>query len=193
MRRSRLHSLGHLDWGYSLVELAVAMGVFSIIAVIVGAVLVSTITYTRRGAAGTEAQQLARLALSQMTQELRETRGGPDAVAVWPAGGEPFDAIGFVSARQDVAGRPFGTDGNGSPIWRTAVYYVFDRGRGELRRIARPWDGPLAVPAEDTGRVVARGVRDVSVSREHDMVRITMDVLAGRGTVRLETAIFPRN
>lgn len=193
MRRSRLRSARRADWGYSLIEMAVAVGIFGIIGTIVGAMLVSTMTFTRRGVSETEVQQLARIALSQMAQELREARGGAGTITIWPAGEDPFEAIGFVSAREEAAGRPFGTDANGSPIWQTAVYYVFDRGHGELRRIATPWEGHLTLPETEMGRVVARGVRDVSVSREQDVVRITMDVLAGRGTVRLETAIAPRN
>ncbi len=190
----RLFIVRRSERGYSLIELAVAMGVFGIIGTLVGAVLVSTISFTRRGAAETETQQLARLALSQMSQELRETRGALEAVTIWPAASdEPFEAIGFMSAREEAAGRPFGTDNDGSPTWRTAVYYIFDRGRGELRRSARPWDGVLAVPPTDMGRVVARGVKDVSISRVQDVVRITLDVMAGRGTVRFDTAIFPRN
>ncbi|MGH2359821.1 MAG: prepilin-type N-terminal cleavage/methylation domain-containing protein [bacterium] len=183
--------------GYSLTEVAVAMGVLGIIGVMVGAVVVATLTYTQRGAAEGEAQQVTRLALTHLVQELREASGGPEAITIWPAArDEPFEAIGFVSARQEISGRPFGADQDGQPMWRTAVYYVFDRERGELRRMARSWIGQLSPPSSDEvreGRVVARGVKHISVTREQDLVRIAMDVTVGRRTIRLDTSVVARN
>lgn len=182
-----------VERGYSLIEVAVAIGIFGIVGAVVGAILVSTTTFTRRGTTQVETQQMGRLALSHLAQELREAPDEAEGIVIWPANGGPFYAIGFVSAREEAAGRPFGTDSAGAPIWRTAVYYMLDRGRGELRRIAQPWDHRLAVPASEVGVVVARGVRDIGVTREGDIVRITMDVTVGQGTARLETSVYPRN
>jgi len=194
MRSSRPSGRGTAQGGYTLVELIVAMGISAILGMIVFAVVVFSIGFARRGAAEVEGAQFARIALSQMVRDLREARGGADAVAIWPEAGEgTFRAIGFVSARQEAGGRVFQTDGSGTPVWQTAIYYVYDPASRELRRIARPWEGTLALPSDDRGRVVARGVKAVRISRQDDLVTIALVATAGRRETRLETAVSLRN
>jgi prepilin-type N-terminal cleavage/methylation domain-containing protein len=183
--------------GFTLTEVAVAAGVFGIIGMIAGMIVVATLRYTRRATSETEIQQTARLALGHLQTELRESTGGPDGIVVWPAAADaPFEAVGFLSARQEVPGRPFGEGRDREPLWRTAVYYAFDRDRGELRRVAQSWTGHLSQPSFDEvrqGRAVARGIKDIRVVREQDLVRILVDVNTGSRTVQLDTAVAARN
>jgi prepilin-type N-terminal cleavage/methylation domain-containing protein len=184
--------------GFTLIELAVAMGVSTILAMLVFGVTTFSITFTRRGAADVETAQLARIALSVMVQELREAHASAQAVAIWP-GGEGAatnpspPALAFISARQEVAGRPFAIDGSGSPVWQTAVYYVFEPATGFLRRIASPWDGRFAMPSLADGRVVARGVRSMTIGRQEGLITIALVVHTGRREHTLQTAVLLRN
>jgi prepilin-type N-terminal cleavage/methylation domain-containing protein len=184
--------------GFTLIELAVAMGVSAILAMLVFGVTTFSITFTRRGAADLETAQLARIALSTMVQELREAHAGAHAVAIWPeaadaSGDTSLPALAFISARQEVAGRPFAIDGSDSPVWQTAVYYVHDPANGFLRRITRPWDGRFAMPSLADGRVVARGVRSMTIGRQEGLITIALVVHTGRREHTLQTAVHLRN
>jgi prepilin-type N-terminal cleavage/methylation domain-containing protein len=178
--------------GFTLVELVVAMGLFGIFGALLFSVLVFSVGFTRRGAAEVESEQLVRIAMSTMVRELREAPAS--AVAIWPGvRGEPVRAVGFVSARQEAAGRRFTTDTSGSPVWQTAIFYVHDPSSASLRRIARPWDGVLTLPPAAEGRIVARGVQGMTIARHDDLITITLVVNIGRRERRLETAVQLRN
>jgi type II secretory pathway pseudopilin PulG len=195
--RGRRSISGRHQAGSTLTEIVVAAGVFGIIGVIAGTIVLATLRYTRRATTEVEVQQAVRLALTHLQTELRESTGGPEGLVVWPpAADAPFEAIGFLSARQEAPGRPFGEGRDGEPLWRTAIYYVFDRDRGELRRVAQSSTDHLALPPISQvrqGRVVARGVRHIRVIREQSLVRISLDINVGPRTVQLDTAVVARN
>lgn len=194
MHPPRSRHVSRAESGFTLVELMVATAISGIVSGLLFSVFVTTVNFTKRGAAEVEAQQVVRIALSQMVKDLREAHAAGEAMAIWPeADGEWFHAIGFVSARQEVGGRPFETDRDGNPDWQTAIYYVHDRQRGELRRIAKSWDGTLTVPPTGEGRVVARGVKYISIARREDLVTIAFVINVGRRESRLETAVHLRN
>ena len=182
------------ETGYTLIALAVAAGVCAIIGSLLAAVLVILIRFNSRGASEVETERLARIALDHLTGELREAPAGTGTFAAWPwDDGQGFRAIGFVSARQETGGRPFAADPEGRPQWRTAVYYVHDRQAGTLRRMTSAWNGTLAGPPEAGGRLAARGVRRMNVSRRGELVTVTLDLTAGSRALTLEAAARPRN
>lgn len=180
--------------GFSLVEVAVALGISGIVAALLGATLVATLNITRRAADEADTLQFARLALTVMAREIRESTAAPETMTLWPEdGAERVQALALMSARREAAGRPFRVGSSGQSTWQTVVYYLHDRSRAELHRIAGPWSGSLTAPATDEGRVVARRVRNVRVRREQQVIRISMEVIIGQHTMRLETAVAPRN
>ncbi len=194
MHLGPLRRLRRAETGYTLIELAVAAGVFAIIGTLLAAVMVILLRFNSRGALEVETERLARTALALLAGELREAPADSEAFAAWPwDDGEGFRIIGFVSARQEVGGRPFAADPEGRPQWRTAVYYVHDRQTGTLRRIARAWNGTLSDPPDGGGRLAARGVRRMSVSRRGELVTVTLDLTAGARALTLEAAARPRN
>ena len=182
------------ETGYTLIELAVAAGVFAIIGSLLASVMVILMRFNSRGASDVETERLARTALAHLAGELREAPADTEAFAAWPwDDGEGFRVVGFVSARQETGGRPFAADPEGRSQWRTAVYYVHDRQTGTLRRMTRAWNGTLADPPEGGGRLAARGVRRMSVSRRGELVTVTLDLTAGSRALTLEAAARPRN
>lgn len=188
------HGFRRAERGFTIMELVIALTIAGLVGSLLFAVWTFTLSFTRRGGGEVEAQQFGRIAMATMVRELREALADTGAVAIWSiADGAEVDAIGFVSARQDVSGRPFNTDADGNPSWRTAVYYVHDRSSGVLRRLAQPWEGALAMPPTNEGRVVTRGAREVHFARQGDLVTITLRVAAGRREITLETAVLPRN
>ena len=185
---------GAPERGFTIMELLIGLTMAGLVGSLLFAVWTFTLSFTRRGGTEVEAQQMGRIAMVTLTRELREALADSNAVAVWStADGGPVDAIGFVSAREGVAGRPFGIDASGNPTWQTAVYYVHDRTGGTLRRLARPWEGTLAFPPTGEGRVVARGTRLARFTRQGDLVTITLLVAAGRREITLQTSVLPRN
>ncbi len=180
--------------GYTLMEIVVAAVPLALIALSLFTAFGFTVTFSRRGEAGIEAVQQARLALHLMANELREASAAPGAIVTWSRDeGAIQDGIGFLSARADRPGRPFATEALGTPRWHQAVYYLHDHVRGEIRRLtaepaALAWPPPWA-----EGRVVARQVKHLRLERRGDVVTITVTVGKPSGEAVLEMAVRPRN
>jgi hypothetical protein len=158
------------------------------------AVLGFALGYIRRGEGEVSAVQEARVALHFLAMELREASGDSGATAVWSrADGAQRDGVGFFSARADAPGRAFAADSGGGPRWLQAVYYVHDPSSGELRRMLGP-TGDLILPQPSReGRVVARRVKGLAVSRQGDLVTVKLTVEGARADVILDVAARPRN
>lgn len=179
--------------GFTLMEIVVATVPLTIVAFSLFAAFGFTVNFSRRGEAGIEAVQQARLALHFMTVELREASGARGAILTWSReDGAEQDGIGFLTARVEGPGRPFETDGYGTPRWQHAVYFVHDRDRGEIRRIVGPATlEPPSVTVE--GRIMARQVKEARFARHGDVVTITLTVAKPSGAATLEMAVRPRN
>jgi type II secretory pathway pseudopilin PulG len=180
--------------GHTLIELVVAGAVVAIIGSLLAAVMGILVRFNSRGASDVETERLARLTLAHLAQELREASAEPGALAMWHWDeGEGIRVLGFASARQEAAGRAFAADLDGRPQWRTAVYYVHDRSTATLRRIGRPWTGSLAEPETSDGRLAARGVQRLTVSRAGELITIALDIHAGARPIHVQTTVRPRN
>ncbi len=180
--------------GYTLIEIAVAAVPFAIIALSLLAAFGFTVTFTLRSEAKIDAVRQAGLALQILAQELHEASAAPGAIITWSSDeGAAQNGIGFRAARENGPGGPFVTDPTGVPRWRHTVYYVHDPLREELRRIADE-STTLAPPSEgEAGRVVARQVRDFRVSRQDDLVTISLTIGKPSPETVLQMAVRPRN
>ncbi len=191
-RRSRRTERGH-----TLLELAVAAVPLGLIGLLLFSVFGFTMAYSRRGEAGVETLQQARVALHFMAAELHEASAAPGAIVVWSrADGVAVDGVGFLTARAEAPGRTFAVETSGLPRWQNAVYFLHDPTRQELRRIAAELTGPSPLADEATrsmGRLLARRVKQMRVVRRGDVITISLTVAGSPGDAVLETSITPRN
>jgi type II secretory pathway pseudopilin PulG len=180
--------------GYTLIEISVAALPFAIIALSLLGAFGFTVRFTLRSEARIDAVRQADLALQVLARELHEASAAPGAIVTWSSDeGAAQDGVAFLSAREDGPGRPFMTDPTGAPRWRNVVYYVHDHLREELRRITDE-STTLAPPSEGlAGRVVARQIRHFRVSRQDDLLTISVTIGKPSPETVLQTAIRPRN
>jgi len=191
-RRSRRTERGH-----TLLELAVAAVPLALMGLLLFSVFGFTMAYSRRGEAGVETLQQARVALYVMAAELHEASAAPGAIVVWSrADGVAVDGVGFLTARAEAPGRTFALESSGLPRWQNAVYFLHDPARQELRRIAAELTGPSPLgdgATRSKSRLLARRVKQMRVARRGDVITISLTVAGAPGDAILETSITPRN
>jgi hypothetical protein len=180
--------------GFTLVEVMMWCVIAALVSSGFFTVWTFTQRFTQRGRSDVEAQQMARIVVETITNDLREALAVPEAFALWsPADGAPLDAIGLVSARREVQTRLFNLTEHGDAAWQTAVYYVHDRDREILRRATHDWQGSLVRPGLNEGRVVARGVKSVRFGRRANLITVEFSLRAATHDVSIITSIAPRN
>jgi len=191
------------DDGTTVLEVVVALGIFAVVAGLVGAVLVVSDRTERRVVLAADAQQNARLALERLVRELRESsptrvRSGGRAGAMWVlfASARPAadPSIFCVHARRlsappeashpdcftfpggDVAEPAIGTY---LPVWQRYVgYFVAAAPEGPvLRRVVGALsspEGPLDSALLAGGETVAEGVEALDIAVADRLFTVTL-------------------
>lgn len=179
--------------GVTLVELLIAMAIFGLIATLIGVLVRSGVTYSRRSQARSELQRASLFLLSQLASELSES--SPDCIR-YAEGVEP---PGIVYAT------PRGSDGqvtysNRHLLWKTWVCVWWDEAQGVIFRAQAPLPSPTTFKPDPTPsgydcsitsmlsstsqhRPLTRNVSGFSISGGRE-VQIALEVSLGEGSRR---------
>lgn len=180
--------------GFTLLELMAAGVPLLLIGLLLTSVFGFVAGFVARRDRQTDVLRQGRTALALLTRELRESSLRPDRFAAWDQDGDgSLDAMGFLVPRAAERPRPFLTDLTGMPQWEGAIFYLYDRGTRELRRVAA---GPLslsATPSNQKGSVVARRITRFHIERHEDMVLVSLDVGTPPDDTVLQAGVRPRN
>ncbi len=171
--------------GMILLELLVGLSVSFLVVVLVGAVYVAALNMDRRGR---DLQDLGEVsvAMESLARELRRASRHPDGVVIWPreTDGITHDIVGVFSPQLKTQ------NGEAGAGW---IYFVHDLPRRELRRIEQPGGNTAPLSSAGEGRILARNVSRFHVTRDGSLLEVTIVAVKRGRTVRLETAIWPRN
>lgn len=186
--------IGEAERGYTLLEIVAASVPAALIGLVLFSVFGFTAGFSQRGARQAETFGQARLALTVLAGELRESSAAPGAIMISSRDeGAVHDGIGFLIARAADPGRPFVTDSSGMPHWQEAVFYLLDHPSGELRRITGEATNLSAPPFRAKGRVMATQATRMRAEVREGLVTITLTAGRPPGEAILEIAVRPRN
>ena len=117
-------SAGPWNRGATLIEMGVALGIFSLLGVLLALSFTKSYELWRRTSGGSDAQVSLRKVRNRITQDLSETSFTSVGKTDGPSSLGPFDgsAIWFLSAVNHTTGE-FMRTSNGTPFWQNHVLY----------------------------------------------------------------------
>ena len=183
------------DAGMTLVEVLVGITVSSLVMMMIGAIYLAVLNMDRRGRDLRDLGDVS-IAIESLANELRQASRQPEGVVIWAreTDGIRHDTVGVLSTRLQIDGRESTEDvPSSTPRWTGWIYFVHDLSRGELWRIEQAGDNSAAPPSTNGGRILARHVRSFGVTREANLLEVEIVAVKRGQTVRLRTAIWPRN
>ncbi len=185
---------GWHEAGMTLLEVLVTLTVSSLVLTIIAGLYITVLNLDRR-ARNLQDLDDASVAMEILTKDLRLTSRDPRGVVIWEqeTDGIRHDIVGIFSAAPGTD-RTQSTEPTASsaPPQSGWIYFLHDPLRAELWRIERSGDA-AAPPSTDGGRIVARNVQSFRVTREGGLLNVTIVAVKSGQTVRLQTAIWPRN
>lgn len=181
------------DAGVTLVEVLIGMTISGLVLTLLVGVYMALLHLNARATTFRDLGEISTV-MDALTAELRlATRS--DGVVIWEAetDGLRHDIVGILSTRLGSGGDSTNGDGSSafSPIgWR---YFALDLARGELRRIDHVGERGAAPPPIAGGAILARNVQSFRVTRQGNLIEVAIVAVKNGQTVRLQTAIWPRN
>ncbi len=181
------------DAGVTLVEVLIGMTVSGLVLTLLVGVYMALLHLNARATTFRDLGEISTV-MDAVTAELRHAIR-PDGVVVWEeeTDGRHHDIVGILSTH--LGSGEDATNGDGSsassPIgWR---YFALDPARGELRRIDHLGEGGTAPPLIAGGSILARNVQSFQVTRQGNLIEVAIVAVKNGQTLRLQTAIWPRN